>query len=62
MAIEYCPRGDLFNFIKRNGALPPELANSLFLEILDAVEYLHEKGSVAHLDLKLENILLSDDF
>jgi serine/threonine protein kinase len=64
MSLEYCQKGDLFDFIKHKskGSLSPTLANALFHEILDAVDSLHNKAGVAHLDLKLENILLTEDF
>lgn len=32
------------------------------MQIVDAVEFLHKDAEVAHLDLKLENVLLTEDF
>lgn len=56
---ENCPGIDLLDFLDsykyNTKALLP-----LFSQILDAVEYLHEKG-IAHLDLKLENIIVHDN-
>lgn len=59
--MEYCVKGDLFDFLKTKarGNLPRNVANALFSQILDGVECLHEQGGMAHLDLKLENVLLS---
>ena len=34
------------------------LVRNIFSQILDGVNHLHNKQQVAHLDLKLENVLL----
>ena len=60
ISMEYCPKGDLFDLVKRNGKLPEKVAKHLFMQILDGVEFLHIHNQVAHLDLKLENILIGD--
>ena len=52
----------MFDFVKTTGKLPKEVADSLFYRILEAVDCMHKLGEVAHLDLKLENILLTEDF
>ncbi len=62
MAMEYCPNGDIFNTIKTSGKFQPELSRHYFSQLLDAVETIHNYGEVAHLDLKLENILLDAKF
>lgn len=62
LSIEYCQRGDLFDFVKTRGPLPKDIADSLFFRILEGVDCLHKLGEVAHLDLKLENVLLTEDF
>ncbi len=59
--MEYCKHGDLFDLIKRSGQLSESLAKYLFTQILNGVEYLHSKEGIAHLDLKLENILIGDN-
>ena len=38
----------------------PELMKTLFLELIDALSLVHNKAGYAHLDLKLENILVSN--
>lgn len=55
--MEYARCGELRTFAKKKGPLQEDEARSLFIQILDAVEYCHHKG-VIHRDLKLENILL----
>ncbi|KAK3687605.1 kinase-like domain-containing protein [Podospora appendiculata] len=60
--LEYCPEGDLFFNITECGQYvgKDELARSVFLQILDAVEHCHNLG-IYHRDLKPENILVSDN-
>jgi serine/threonine protein kinase len=62
--LEYCGQGDLFDFLKHRagGPLPKSVADTLFTNILDCVECMHTKAEVAHLDLKLENVLLTDHY
>lgn len=59
--MEYCPEGDLFFNITERGQYvgKDELARSVFLQILDAVEHCHRLG-IYHRDLKPENILVSN--
>jgi serine/threonine protein kinase len=52
---EYCPGSDLFEVLQKNNLSILEKIDC-FKQIVDGVEYLHKSG-VAHLDIKLENIL-----
>lgn len=61
MALEYAPHGEIFDVILRGGAFGEEVARYYFHQIIDALEYIHEKG-FAHCDLKPENILLGNNF
>lgn len=56
IVMEYVPYGDLFNLVSQR-PFSEKLARTVFKQILSAVECLHSKG-LAHLDLKLENILV----
>ncbi|KAI1496116.1 kinase-like domain-containing protein [Biscogniauxia marginata] len=61
VVLEYCPEGDLFLNITERGQYvgKDDLAKSVFLQILDAVEHCHTLG-IYHRDLKPENILVSN--
>ena len=59
LLMEHCI-SDLFTFIKeRNEPLCEEEALRIFYSLCEAVAELHSR-SIAHLDLKLENILLTE--
>ena len=58
--LEYCPHGDLFNILK-NGGLGLNLTLFLFHQIFSALKYCFETGC-SHGDLKLENILIGEDY
>jgi serine/threonine protein kinase len=55
---EYASRGTLLEFLRQHGPLPEPQVKYYFLQILSAVDYLHNVRKVTHRDLKLENILL----
>jgi len=57
IVMEFCPNGELFRYIVQNGKLEEPQAQSIFLQILEALKYVHSQG-ICHRDLKPENILL----
>lgn len=61
MVTELC-RADMFDFIAKNGPiLDRKLLRSLFCQVLIAVAATKQSG-YAHLDIKLENILIGNDY
>jgi serine/threonine-protein kinase Chk1 len=57
--LEYCSGGELFDKIEPEIGMPEHQAQHLFLQLLDALEYIHERG-ITHRDIKPENLLLTD--
>jgi protein-serine/threonine kinase len=55
LVLDYCPGGDLFEFVSNNTRpLTPGLIRRIFAELVTAVRYLHEHY-VVHRDIKLES-------
>ncbi len=62
IVMELAPFGDFFDLIiTKKIKFDEKMARTYFHQLLNGVEYIHENGA-AHLDLKLENLLLSEDF
>lgn len=59
--LEIAENGPISNFIRVTGPIEEDLVRFMFLQLSDAVQYMHSK-EFAHLDLKLENILLDKFF
>eukprot|EP00639_Heterosigma_akashiwo_P018766 CAMPEP_0206400714 /NCGR_PEP_ID=MMETSP0294-20121207/25736_1 /ASSEMBLY_ACC=CAM_ASM_000327 /TAXON_ID=39354 /ORGANISM="Heterosigma akashiwo, Strain CCMP2393" /LENGTH=321 /DNA_ID=CAMNT_0053857071 /DNA_START=36 /DNA_END=1001 /DNA_ORIENTATION=- len=61
IALELSQNYDLFDYIKYTGPFDEKLARSLFKSLLDAVAHCHE-NFVFHRDLKLENLVIGQDY
>ncbi|KAM0945762.1 putative protein kinase TKL-Pl-5 family [Dioscorea sansibarensis] len=59
---EYLPKGDLRDFLRRKGALKPDIAVKFALDIARGMNYLHEHKPepIIHRDLEPSNILRDD--
>lgn len=59
---EYCPNGDLFNYIKKHPNVSKDIVfiKKIFVGLLSALNQIHQLGFV-HCDIKPENILLTED-
>ena len=60
IAMEHCPGGALADRLQRSGPLPPRIATTLTIDVLEALSFAHERG-VVHRDVKPGNILLGAD-
>jgi len=58
--IEHAPHGDFCNLLMSGTALPELICRTYFHQLVDGVDYLHKNG-VAHLDLKLDNLLMGNN-
>ena len=57
LVLEYASGGSLFHYIRRKKYLSEPLAFSLFIQVINAIYFLH-KNNFIHRDIKPENILL----
>ena len=58
--MEYCQNGELFNRIVQKQHLNENEAAFFYYQIINGLEYIHQKN-IVHRDLKPENLLLSKD-
>ena len=56
--MEYCEKGELFDYIVENQYLTEDESSIFFYQLINGVEHIHNKG-IAHRDLKPENLLLT---
>jgi eukaryotic-like serine/threonine-protein kinase len=59
IAMEYLPGGTLKDRIMSRGALPPQIAAEVALQIAEALQAAHKRG-VIHRDIKPHNILITE--
>ena len=58
--MEYCEKGELFNYIVKKKRLTEKESSFLYFQIINGLEYIHSLG-IVHRDLKPENLLLTKD-
>ena len=62
IVMELAPHGDFFNaLITQQIFFDTTLARTYFRQLIEGMEYMHS-NSVAHQDLKLDNLLIGDDY
>lgn len=59
--LEYAEHGSISNFVRFTGGIEERISKFFMLQICHAIEFIHQQG-YAHLDVKLENILLDEFF
>lgn len=57
LIFEYIDNGNLLDFVNNNGRLLEKTARQYFTQLISCLKYLKDR-SIAHRDIKLENILL----
>ena len=60
--MEYCPNKDLDELLRKFGTFEPDLALQIISELVNVIDYLHNKMNISHNDLKPSNILLDANF
>lgn len=55
--LEFCPNGELFQFIVDRTKLTEDESKPLIIQLLDTLHFIHQMN-VAHRDLKPENVLI----
>ncbi|KAM6972612.1 maternal embryonic leucine zipper kinase [Aplochiton taeniatus] len=60
MVLEYCPGGELFDYIIAKDRLSEEETRVFYRQIVSALAYVHSQG-YAHRDLKPENLLIDEN-
>ncbi|KAJ3022207.1 UNVERIFIED_CONTAM: hypothetical protein HDU68_009255 [Siphonaria sp. JEL0065] len=60
---ELAKGGSLLDYLSVHGRIYDEsVARQLFRQLVEAVEYMHSTAGIVHRDLKLENIMILDDW
>ena len=65
LIFDYAANGDFYEFIKKSSItsrLSLPLAQYYMRQMAEALYDLHVKSDLAHLDIKLENLVLTDDY
>lgn len=60
--MQFLRNGTLTQYIRENGKMNEEMAQKYFLQIADALDYMHTKMHMCHFDVKPSNILLDDHY
>ncbi|VDN56232.1 unnamed protein product [Dracunculus medinensis] len=61
LIMEYCGGGDLASLISQHGCLPEAITRHFFRQLAAAIQYMYAMN-VAHMDLKPQNILLTNRY
>ena len=63
MVTEYCPSMELFTYVAEQATVGDEsLCHALFIQVLNTLNFMHETHKMAHLDIKLDNIVVDEHY
>jgi serine/threonine-protein kinase len=60
IAMEYLKGHTLKQLVREHGAMPPDLATDITIQVLRAAKFAHKRG-VVHRDIKPHNVILDDE-
>lgn len=61
LVFELCEKGTLGHLMLKLGQIPEDQMRGYFLQISEALRYLHEEAHIIHRDIKIDNILFDSD-
>jgi serine/threonine protein kinase len=61
LIMEFAGCGSFFELVQNRTFLSERMVRSYFLQLIDALDHIH-KNQIAHRDIKLENILLDNEY
>ena len=61
IVMEFCSKGELFNYIVSKQRLNENEASYFFYQLINGLEYIHSIG-ISHRDIKPENLLLTNNY
>lgn len=60
--MDFAQEGEIFDIISNTGPFSEEIARHYFIQIIAALNYMHNSVGICHRDLKPENILMDSNY